>query len=183
MTNENFNLADVDDKLIKLLLFCLDNNINLFKYCGISSEKELIITDELEILRIFKIWSDKKLIYLSPDGMWQLNTTVNQNSIPKKDLITSIREFWSSKYIGIAGKSSNNTDVRRALELFFDSISTKYNANDIITACKKYVDMCMATNRFLKDCDNFIYDNTGKSMLMTMLEDSTTSKEEYDNVI
>ena len=43
--------------------------------------------------------------------------------------------------------------------------------------------MCMATNRFLKDCDNFIYDNTGKSMLLTMLEDSTTSKEEYDNVI
>jgi hypothetical protein len=41
----------------------------------------------------------------------------------------------------------------------------------------------MASNRFLKDCDNFIYDNTGKSMLMTMLEDKETNKEEYDNVI
>jgi hypothetical protein len=58
-----------------------------------------------------------------------------------------------------------------------------WSDKDIIIACKKYVDMCMATSRFLKDCDNFIYDNTGKSMLMTMLEDSTTSKEEYDNVI
>ena len=183
MTNENFNLDNVDDKLIKLLLFCLDNNINLFKYCGISSEKELIITDELEILRIFKFWSDKKLIYLSPNGMWQLNTTVNQSSIPKKNLITSIREYWSSKYISIAGKSSNNTDVKRALELFYDNVNTKYSDNDIIIACKKYVDMCMATNRFLKDCDNFIYDNTGKSMLLTFLQDNITSKEEYDNVV
>jgi len=183
MTNENFNLDNVDDKLIKLLLFCLDNNINLFKYCGISSEKELIITDELEILRIFKFWSDKKLIYLSPNGMWQLNTTVNQSSIPKKDLITSIREYWSSKYISIAGKSSNNTDVKRALELFYDNVNTKYSDNDIIIACKKYVDMCMATNRFLKDCDNFIYDSTGKSMLLTFLQDNITSKEEYDNVV
>jgi hypothetical protein len=183
MINENFNLADVDDKLINLLLYCVDNNINLFKYCGISSEKELIITDELEILRIFKIWSDKKLIYLSPDGTWQLNTTVNQSSIPKRDLITSIREFWSSKYIGVSGKSSNNNDVKRALELFNDSSSVSWSNSDIITACKKYVDMCLATSRFLKDCDNFIYDNTGKSMLMTMLEDKETTKEEYDNVI
>ena len=123
------------------------------------------------------------MIYLSPDGTWQLNTTSVQASVPDKDLISTIREYWSAKNIGIAGKSSNNNDVRRALELFNDSTMVSWSDKDIIMACKKYVDMCMATNRFLKDCDNFIYDNTGKSMLMTMLEDSTTSKEEYDNVI
>lgn len=184
MTNQQFNLSDIDDKLIDLLLFCISNNINLFKYCGISSEKELIVTDELEIIRIFKIWSDKKLIYLSPNGTWQLNTTIVHSNVPSRDLISTIREYWTSKYIGVTGKSSNNIDVRRSLELFYDSSIKSYSDNDIITACKKYVDMCMATSRFLKDCDNFIYDNAGKSMLMTMLEDnSTTSKEEYDNVI
>ena len=183
MVNQQFKISDVDDKLVMLLLYCIENNINLFKYCGISSEKEIIVTDELEILRIFKLWSDKKLIYLSPDGTWQLSVTTNQNNIPTNDLISTIREFWSAKHIGIAGKSSNNVDVKRALELFNDSSTTSWSDKEIIIACKKYVDMCMATNRFLKDCDNFIYDNTSKSMLMTMLQDSTTSKEEFDNVI
>ena len=50
MVNQQFNISDVDDKLVMLLLYCIENNINLFKYCGISSEKELIVTDELEII-------------------------------------------------------------------------------------------------------------------------------------
>ena len=45
MVNQQFNIADVDDKLVMLLLYCIENNINLFKYCGISSEKEIIVTD------------------------------------------------------------------------------------------------------------------------------------------
>ena len=36
MVNQQFNIADVDDKLVMLLLYCIENNINLFKYCGIS---------------------------------------------------------------------------------------------------------------------------------------------------
>jgi hypothetical protein len=180
--NEIFKIETTDNKLIKLLLFCIENNINLFKYCGISSEKELIITDELEILRIFKVWSDKKLIYLSSDGIWRLAATTNSSSIPNKDLITTIRDFWSSKNIGVSGKSSNSVDVKRALELFYDSSNKQYTDDNIIKACKNYVTMCVTSNRFLKDCDNFIYDNTGKSMLLTMLEDKET-KEEYDNVI
>lgn len=182
MVNQSFNLDNVDDKLVQLLLYCLENNINLFKYCGISSEKELIITDEMEILRIFKTWSDKKLISLSPDGMWQLNVTTVEENVAKPDFIQNVRQYWSARYIGIAGKSSNNIDVKRAIEIFYDSTTTKWTENQILKACKKYVDTCLASNRFLKDCDNFIYDNQGKSMLLTMLEDDDTVETE-DNVV
>jgi len=158
-------------KILELVLFCIDREINLHESLQ-QSEGTIVLADQYEqtindIVR--KLYADRKLVAdYSRDNQrlklahpfWITNHV--------QDDYENIRQYFKFTYSGQKALAGDINVVKNKI----DQIITEkgYTVEQIEKAAKAYIDNCIQNNRWMKTLPNFLGDATG-STLSIFIED------------
>ena len=164
-----------DRALAKIVLFCLQEDLNLVSFV----EKPGIVNNIHEISG--NLWQNGQVRedilsnQLLPAEPLYLEEKAN---VPEDFDISRLRQYWSYKHIGVRGKQSNKRRVAELLSNWFLE-NPGYNMADVERAGREYIEHCMLNNRFMRDVDKFI-DNGEDSALLTWVEQAADNPYTYD---
>jgi hypothetical protein len=164
-------LSEEQAKIKKLILFCIEEGINISERLTDESGMVIMKKEYDEVIEEL-IVSDYKKGLLTTDYQ-------NQNSrlvLTKPLFIQSqvdgdlnrVRDYFTSSFSGQVGKAGDPVTSTAKLKVFMEANGiTNEQAEE---AAKVYIESCIQNGRYIKDFGNFIEDQTG-STLRTFVEE------------
>jgi hypothetical protein len=174
-------LSDTEAKIKKLILFCIEEGINISE----------IFTDESGMIMTKKEYDhviEKLIVEDYNKGLLTTNYKQEgsrlvltkplfiQNQVEGE--LSRVRDYFTSSFSGQVGKAGDPVTSLAKLKLFMEANGIALEQAE--EAAKVYIESCAENGRFIKDFNNFIEDQNG-STLRTFVEEIASRKNtKYD---
>ena len=158
-------LSDEEAKIKKLILFCIEEGINISD----------LLTDESGIVVTKKVYDDvvERLImedynkgllatdYKNPGSRLVLTKPLFIQTQVDGDL-NRVRDYFTSSFSGQVGKAGDPVTSTAKLKLFMEE--NGITLEEAEEAAKVYIESCIQNGRYIKDFGNFIEDQNGSTL-------------------
>lgn len=174
-------LSEEQAKIKKLILFCIEEGINISEL--LTDESGMIITkkefDEVIEKLIVEDYNKGLLItdYSGDGSRLKLSKPLFiQNQVEGN--LNKVRDYFTSSYSGQVGKAGDPiTSIAKLKQFMEDNGITLEEAEE---AARVYIDSCLQNGRFIKDFPNFIEDQTGSTLRVFVEEIKQRKHTNYD---
>lgn len=167
--------------LAKIILFTLSQKLRVYDFFEVDGGK-VVLSDDLrqDVNTIVRILIDNNVIVADYEGTIRLSPMqplFAGESVSNPLDAESIRRYFKHSYLlntyslEIAGKMGDVKTCQRNLEFVQEEYHELFEnvTNDVLeAAAMKYIESCVQQDRFILDCDNFIWN--GKSKLCEFVE-------------
>lgn len=170
-----------DVPLAKILLFTAFEKLRIYDYLQVEDGKVVLSNDlKQSANQIIRQLIDNNSIIADYEGAVRISPMAPlyvDGQIEQTYDVSVIRDCFKSSYLentyglSIAGKMGDIKSCERNLNHVIEEYKDLFSRanNDVLRAAtEKYVQSCVEQDRFLLDCDNFIWN--GKSKLAEFVE-------------
>lgn len=177
LNHEDFDLA-------KLILFTAKENLRIYDFLQLDNGKAVLVDNLKEsVNRIIRKLIDNNVLIADYEGSIRISPlyplyTTNLESIVDSELnVEVIRNCFKHTYLervhglSLTGKMSDIKTCERNLMIAaeeYPHLFARANNSILEQATQRYIISCIEQDRFLLDCDNFIWN--GKSKLVEFIE-------------
>lgn len=175
------DLPPNDMDLAKIILFTINQNLRLYDYLEVENGKVVMCNDlKQDVNRIVRQLIDNNVIVADYEGEIRLSPMMPlfaTDAVNNNLDVQSIRKYFKHTYLeenfglSIAGKMGDVKTCQRNLEYVKQDYAELFRhvTNELLEeASRRYIQSCIDQDRFILDCDNFIYN--GKSKLCEFIE-------------
>lgn len=165
--------------LAKLILFSLHEDLNLINYVEDMRFKDQFTTEVNKVTAILINQGSVSTDYGKTDTRLKLNFPLYAESKEESFDIEELRQLWSHKNIGLAGKMGDPYYIKNLVERLM--LERSYSFEQILEAAKKYIQECMSSGRLIRDLQNFLFD--GESYFIIGYIDDTPGNDTAMDVL
>lgn len=170
--------------LASLILFTTKENLNIYHFLKVENG-QVILSDNLheDVNRIIRKLMDNGVLHADYEGLVRVSPMmplyVNKKEKIEELDVEVIRNYFKNSYlsetygIDLSGKAGDPKACKKFLKYLteeYDDVFENVDNNILAKATHKYIDSCVAQERYLLDCDNFIWKDD-KSKLVEFIEE------------
>ena len=172
--NKSLLIEGYDKDLQKLVLFCLQEGINLWDYTEDADGRLMLKDNHVRNINAYRrdLARQGKVKTRYTEGI-QTENILSEPIYVQRQLvqvdIQKYRGLFSAKSIGIAGRMG---DKDRCEELMLEFLKTykDYDFNEILKVTELFIESQKQEPEFIPRADNFIKNDKGESRLFQYLE-------------
>lgn len=174
-------LSEEQAKIKKLILFCIEEGINISEL--LTDESGYVVTkkefDEVLEKLIVEDYKKGLLItdYTGEGSRLKLSKPLFIQSQVEGDL-NRVRDYFTSSYSGQVGKAGDPVTSTSKLKQFMEENGITLEQAE--EAARVYIDSCLQNGRFIKDFPNFIEDQSGSTLRVFVEEIKQRKNTSYD---
>lgn len=160
-------LEHEERKIMELVLFCIDNGINLNTF--LTVEDGIVVTKEMYDKVINELVTEhykKGLLvtdYSQQDQRLKLSRPLFIASKVEDSDLNVIRDYFTAAYCGQEGKAGDPRVVLPKLKAFMEEHGLELDS--VKEATELYIQSCIDNGRFIKDFTNYIDSEKGSTLL------------------
>lgn len=173
-------LTDEESKIIKLVLFCIDEGINLNDLLTIDDG--IVITKEIYDKTINDLVVEH---YRKGNLVTDYSQTGQRLKLAKPLFIAAkvedsdlsvVRDYFTAQYCGQEGKAGDPRVVLPKLKLFMEAQGLELPV--VKEATELYIQSCIDNGRWIKDFGNYIDSDNGSTLLQFV--EVISNRKKYD---
>lgn len=185
--NRQYFTSDIDENLQKLVLFCLNENINLWDYAEEAEGRVMLVDSMIQDCNKYRRHLAKKGLIETTyrKDKTPVNTLTKPMYVHEQEVnfnIDEYRKLFAAKNIGISGRMGEKRKCEIIMESFLE-IYTEYSFEDVLNVTKLYIKENKDDPQYIARADNFIKNDTGESRLLQYLENPPKEEKDFNQSI